>query len=101
MAGVMSTGSRTASAEDSLWEALEGWRVDSACRDLPSDVFFAEGPTKRSEELAAKEICASCVVIDACLADAIAHNVPFGVWGGLTASERRPLRRAWASSLAT
>ena len=101
MAGLRFTGSPVAPTEDSVWAALDGWRADSACRNLPSDVFFAEGPTKRKEERAAKEICAACVVVDACLAEAIAHNVPFGVWGGLTASERRPLRRAWATSLAT
>ncbi len=91
----------TPSAEDAIWEALNGWRAASACRDLPSEVFLAEGPMGPLEELAAKAICAECAVIDACLAYAIAHDAPFGVWGGMTAAERRPLRQAWRSSLAS
>lgn len=95
------TRSGTASTEDAIWEALDGWRAASACRDLPSDAFFFDGPTRPLEELAAKAICAGCIVVDACLAEAIAHNVPYGVWGGMTAAERRPLRRAWMNSLAS
>lgn len=101
MADVKITGSGAASPDDAIWEALDGWRAASACRDFPSDAFFFEGATRLLEELAAKAICAECTVIDACLAEAIAHNIPYGVWGGMTAAERRPLRRAWKSRLAS
>ena len=40
---------------------------------------------------AAKRICASCPVQDDCLAVALTFNEDFGIWGGLTAAERRAL----------
>jgi WhiB family redox-sensing transcriptional regulator len=43
---------------------------------------------------AAKEVCAGCGVRLHCLAYAIAANPEEGVWGGLSPSERRVLRRA-------
>jgi WhiB family transcriptional regulator, redox-sensing transcriptional regulator len=52
------------------------------------------------EERAAKAVCGDCLVIDECLAYAIAQGAPFGVWGGMTAVERRPLRRLWIRTLA-
>ncbi|WP_336873902.1 WhiB family transcriptional regulator [Rhodococcus qingshengii] len=37
----------------------------------------------------AKRVCAGCEVRVDCLAFALANDERFGVWGGLTASERR------------
>lgn len=77
------------------------WRAMSACRDLPSGVFLAGDVMGAREERAAKAVCADCLVTDDCLAYAITHDVPFGVWGGLSMEERRPLRRSWLDSLAS
>jgi hypothetical protein len=41
------------------------------------------------------------MVVDECLAYAITHDVPYGIWGGLTMAERWRVRRAWLSSLAS
>lgn len=40
---------------------------------------------------AAKRICASCPVQDDCLQVALTFNEDYGIWGGLTAAERRAL----------
>lgn len=72
------------------------WREQAACATADSRLFFGhrgEGQQERCRrEAAAKAICARCPVRQACAADALAHREPFGVWGGLTESERRVLR---------
>jgi WhiB family transcriptional regulator, redox-sensing transcriptional regulator len=72
------------------------WRERAACAAADSRLFFGhqgEGQQeRRRREAAAKAICARCQVRQACAADALAHREPFGVWGGLTESERRALR---------
>ena len=42
---------------------------------------------------AAKAICALCPVVDSCLEFAVSAREKDGVWGGLTARERRRLIR--------
>ena len=49
-----------------------------ACSTSP-DLFFAESPLDVAR---AKELCASCPVRAACLADALDRAEPWGVWGG-------------------
>ncbi|MEX1043177.1 MAG: WhiB family transcriptional regulator [Acidimicrobiia bacterium] len=75
------------------------WRTMSACRDVGSDAFFADDPVGVFEERSAKAVCSQCLVINDCLAFALTHNAPFGVWGGLTASERRVVRKSWLNSM--
>ncbi|SOR76592.1 Transcriptional regulator WhiB4 [Streptomyces chartreusis NRRL 3882] len=41
----------------------------------------------------AKAVCTGCPVRTECLADALDNRVKFGVWGGMTARERRALLR--------
>lgn len=41
----------------------------------------------------AKAICASCPVWSTCLAWAVQNGQDHGIWGGLTAHERRRLAR--------
>jgi hypothetical protein len=57
------------------------------CRFDP-DLFFAEDDPAAAA--AAKAICGTCPVRVPCLAFALATREPHGVWGGLTAEERRP-----------
>jgi WhiB family redox-sensing transcriptional regulator len=68
----------------------EEWRADAACRDLDTAVFF---PDTEEEVAAAKAVCASCPVREACLAFALVTRQDDGVWGGLDENERRRLRR--------
>lgn len=64
------------------------------CRGM-TDVFFP--PNVRSRKLqkeldqAAKDVCAVCPQIEECLEYALKHE-DFGVWGGMTETERRKVR---------
>ena len=70
------------------WE----WQYQGACRDLPSEMFFhpdgERGPRRRNRENTAKAVCASCPVIAACRAHALAVQEPYGIWGGLSEDDR-------------
>jgi WhiB family redox-sensing transcriptional regulator len=66
------------------------WREDAACRGLETDVFF---PATDEEAEEAKAVCAVCPVREECLEYALATRQEDGVWGGLTETERRRLRR--------
>jgi WhiB family redox-sensing transcriptional regulator len=72
------------------------WQALAACQGLGDDLFFAtsneRGPSRRRRERAAKAVCATCPVVDQCLAWALAAGEPYGVWGGLSPEERRRLR---------
>lgn len=77
---------------DANWE----WRHDAACRGADHDLFFhpddERGPRRRQREAAAKTVCATCPVINECLAWALEVAEPFGVWGGRSAEQRDKLR---------
>ena len=68
------------------------WQEDAACRAYPTEMFFhpdgERGPRRKARENAAKAVCASCPVIAACRAHALAAQEPYGIWGGLTEEER-------------
>lgn len=71
------------------------WRERAACTGK-QELFFNDHRATVVRE--AKKICAVCVVRQQCLAHAMKHD-EFGVWGGLTANERRKARRALKSTL--
>jgi WhiB family redox-sensing transcriptional regulator len=68
------------------------WQMQAACRGLDSSLFFhpegERGAAKAARESAAKALCASCPVLSQCREHAMRVREPFGVWGGLTESER-------------
>jgi WhiB family redox-sensing transcriptional regulator len=66
------------------------WREDAACRDEDTNIFF---PVTDEDAGPAKAICAVCPVREECLEFALATRQEDGVWGGLTETERRRLRR--------
>ncbi|MFJ5549646.1 MULTISPECIES: WhiB family transcriptional regulator [unclassified Streptomyces] len=69
------------------------WHLDAVCRRDEAGLFFAPSkePTaaRLSREEAAKRVCARCPVMVACREHALLQPEPYGVWGGLTAAERR------------
>ena len=73
-----------------------GWRDQAACRDTDPNLFFPAGSTGLAVEQveAAKAVCRSCPVQDACLRFALETNQEAGVWGGTDEDERRRLRRS-------
>nr|WSX54535.1 WhiB family transcriptional regulator [Streptomyces sp. NBC_00974] len=69
------------------------WHADAVCRRDEAGLFFAPSkePTaaRLSREASAKRVCARCPVMVACREHALIQPEPYGVWGGLTAAERR------------
>ena len=59
----------------------------AACRSHPGRWWFTASTRRR-----AIRICGRCPVRDECLAHALDYDERHGVWGGLTADERRALR---------
>lgn len=60
------------------------------CTETDPEMFFSTSPRKWTS---AKELCAGCPVRDKCLQWAVEHQVVDGIWGGLTARDRKPLLR--------
>jgi WhiB family redox-sensing transcriptional regulator len=71
-----------------LWE----WQLQGACRGEDSNLFFhpegERGPARAAREAAAKAVCGRCPVVEPCRAHALATREPYGVWGGMSESER-------------
>jgi WhiB family redox-sensing transcriptional regulator len=61
-------------------------------RDFYAPVNGERRPERRMRESRAKAVCASCPVRAECLDAAIANGERYGVWGGLTDTERESLQ---------
>ena len=74
------------------WRA--DWRADAACVGENLEVFFPLGDQATHHALSnqAKEICGRCPVMTTCRAWALRTSPEFGIFGGLTAHERRLVR---------
>lgn len=82
------------------WPASPPWTGDANCADYDPELFF---PDRAKDNDAARRICAGCSVRQACLEYALQHEMRlstsdfkghiFGIFGGLTARERRKLIR--------
>ena len=68
------------------------WALRAACTRLTDpDVMF--GPP-RGQADAARAVCGPCPVRFECAAEALDQGREHGVWGGLTETQRRAMRRA-------
>ena len=69
------------------------WHSEAVCRRDEAGLFFAPSkePTaaRLSREQAAKRVCARCPMMSECREHPLVMPEPYGVWGGLTAAERR------------
>ncbi len=74
---------------DLLGNAPE-WQERALCPQTDPEAFF---PEKGGSVKDAQRICALCEVKTECLEYALAHDVRFGVWGGLSEHARRKLKR--------
>lgn len=90
--------------EGEAMEALIGlfearWREATACRGEGSETFYGADPGKSYNSRDASwahtaiAICQSCEVRDRCLEDALERRESYGVWGGLTTTQRQLLLR--------
>lgn len=71
------------------------WRADAACRDEDPELFFPLGDTGPAllQIEDAKAVCRSCIVVSDCLTWALESGQDSGIWGGMSETERRSLRR--------
>lgn len=67
------------------------WADWGVCGETDPEAFFVE---KGGSTRPAKRICAGCPVRQECLDYALEHDEAFGVWGGLSARERRGIARS-------
>jgi WhiB family redox-sensing transcriptional regulator len=70
------------------------WQPVALCRGSHSHLFFPPSSAERKEErerreMRAKSICNVCPVNMECLEYALEIREPYGIWGGLTETERR------------
>ena len=68
------------------------WKSQARCLGVDPEVFYPDEEDEAGAEIA-KQICAACPVREVCLEHAIAVREKWGVWGGLTARERRRIIR--------
>ncbi len=61
------------------------------CRQAPDLYYAAMNETQHIRY--AKKACQPCPIREICLQYAIKHNEGEGVWGGMTVSERKNVRR--------
>ena len=76
----------TAVAQPREWPGK--WADDALCATTHPDLFSGE---IRESTTAAKRICAACPVRTKCLEHALRNREHHGVWGGLSARQRRTL----------
>lgn len=71
------------------------WQQNGACLGRGTALFFhpegERGPRRDDREAAAKALCARCPVRLSCRAHALSVREPYGVWGGLSVSDRAEL----------
>lgn len=79
---------RLPSVEDGIWE----WQQHAACRGSGTTLFFhpenERGTARENREEKAKKLCMECPVRSDCAAHALTVHEPYGVWGGLSETER-------------
>lgn len=73
----------------------DGWMQRARCASLQEgelDNFFlerADNTENRRKVAFCKQVCKGCPVRQDCLKFALAHNMRYGIWGGMTTRERR------------
>ncbi|MBC2641900.1 MULTISPECIES: WhiB family transcriptional regulator [unclassified Rhodococcus (in: high G+C Gram-positive bacteria)] len=73
------------------------WQLEGLCRGVDSAVFFhpdgERGGARAHREAHAKALCRRCPVLIECREHALASAEPFGIWGGMSESERAAYHR--------
>ena len=74
-----------------IWD----WQMNGLCRGADSSMFFhpdgERGRERSARENRAKAMCQSCPVLTECRTHALRVGEPYGIWGGLSESERELL----------
>ena len=73
------------------------WQLHGACRGEASEVFYhpdgERGRARAQRENRAKAICFQCPVLSQCREHALRVAEPYGIWGGMSESERQAILR--------
>jgi len=76
-----------------IWD----WQMAGRCRGADSSVFFhpdgERGRARAAREMKAKQMCRQCPVIVQCRSHALSVGEPYGIWGGLSETERELLHK--------
>lgn len=72
-----------------LIDVDHSWHEEASCRDLGPSLFFVERGEEYHTIQYAKEVCYACPVRKRCLEYATVNSIGYGIWGGMTAEERR------------
>ncbi|SNT47788.1 WhiB family transcriptional regulator [Rhodococcoides kyotonense] len=79
------------------WE----WQLRGSCREKGSSAFFhpwnERGTERVRRDEEAKQICSGCDVLTECRRYALEAREPFGVWGGMSESDRAQVYRSMGS----
>jgi len=67
-----------------------GWMENAKCKGRTDITFFPE-PGESHLMVIAKKFCNDCPVRERCLRWAVTNQIPYGVWGGQSANERKKL----------
>jgi WhiB family redox-sensing transcriptional regulator len=67
------------------------WQDRALCAQTDPEIFF---PEKGGSTREAKQVCMACEVRAECLEYALDKHEHWGIFGGLSAQQRRPLLRA-------
>jgi len=71
------------------------WIDDALWAEVDPELFY---PDQGGSPEPARIICRKCPVIAQCLQYAIANNIQYGVWGGMSERKRREFAAGRASS---
>lgn len=71
---------------------LPEWIADAPCSQADPELFFP-GPHEWAIIALAKQVCAACPVRQECLEWALDRGEKFGIYGGLTSTQRREVLR--------
>ena len=69
------------------------WTEQALCAQVDPELWW---PDKGGSSRDAKRVCGRCPVRDQCLQAALERGEPYGVFGGLTFTERKAIRRTAA-----
>ncbi|MDG3008932.1 WhiB family transcriptional regulator [Rhodococcus sp. D2-41] len=76
------------------------WQMQGRCRGVDSAVFFhpdgERGRARAARESNAKKLCETCPVLSQCREHALRVAEPYGIWGGMSESEREAAVRSGA-----
>lgn len=68
--------------------ATPSWMERAACADEDTGLFFPSAGRRPEGGLPGIAVCKGCEVCVECLDYALAEDIAYGIWGGLTQDER-------------